>query len=144
MYFSEAKESPEAMERRLKNAMNRDCANVRVLETLERVDRTPAERVSFLERKVAFMPSIIEGHRRVRELRAQHQAGALTDEQLRAAVMELFSAFPAMLEFTFPPGYAVGTIAQETAIARCELSRARWELKIFERTGRIPGRLIRR
>ena len=138
------REAMEAMERRLMAEMARDCANVNVLQTLERVARTPAQRVTWLERKIAAMPRIIEGHRLLRELIARYRAGRLTDDQLRAAGMGLLHAFPEINEFPFPPGYAVGTVAQETARTRCELSRARWELMVFDRTGRIPGRLIRR
>jgi hypothetical protein len=137
------REAMEALERQQIADMARDCANVNVLQTLERVSRSPAERVAWLERKIAAMPRIIEGHRHLRGLIARYQAGRLTEAQLHAAVMGLFNAFPELREFPFPPGYAVGTVAEEVARTRCELSRARWELTVFGRTGRVPGRLIR-
>jgi hypothetical protein len=138
------REAMEAMERRQMADMARDCANVNVLQTLERTARTPAERVAWLERKIAAMPRIIEGHRLLRELIARYRAGRLTDAQLQAAGRGLLHAFPEINEFPFPPGYAAGTVAQEVARTRCELSRARWELMAFDRTGRVPGRLFRR
>jgi hypothetical protein len=138
------RQAMEAMERRMMDEMARDCANVNVLQTLERVARTPAQRVTWLERKIAAMPRIIEGHRLLRELIARFRAGRLTQAQLNAAVTGLLHAFPELSEFQFPPGYAVGTVAEEVARTRCELSRARWELMIFDRTGRVPGRLIGR
>jgi hypothetical protein len=137
------REALEAMERRLMAEMARDCANVEVLQTLERVDRTPAQRVAWLERKISAMPRILEGHRLRRELFARRRAGRLNDSQLRAALMGLHNAFPEISEFPLPVGYAMGTVAQEVAKARCELSRARWELIVFDRTGRVPGRLLR-
>jgi len=136
------REAVEAMERRVMSDMARDCANVDVLQTLERVARTPAQRVTWLERKVAAMPRIVEGNRLLRELIARYRAGRLTDAQLRAAGTGLLHAFPEINEFPFPPGYAVGTVDQEVARTRCELSRARWELMVFNRTGRVPGRLL--
>jgi hypothetical protein len=44
----------------------------------------------------------------------------------------------------FPPQYALSTQDSELANARCELSKARWEFMIAMRTGRVPGRLLRR
>ena len=69
--------------------------------------------------------------------------------QSRSAALRLNArlpadAFPEVSEFPFPPGYAVGTVAQEVARTRCELSRARWELMVFDRTGRVPGRVLAR
>jgi hypothetical protein len=136
------REAVEAMERRLMADMGRDCANVSVLQTLERVARTPAERVTWLERKVAAMPRLIEGHRFLREMTARFRAGRLTQAQLHAARMGVLHAFPEISEFPLPRGYALGTVDQEVARTRCELSRARWELMVFDRTGRVPGRLL--
>ena len=137
------REAMEEMERKLMADMARDCANVDVLQTLERVARSPAERVTWLERKISSMPRILEGHRLLRELFARRRAGRLNNVQLRAALMGLLHAFPEISEFPLPPGYAAGTVDEEVARARCELSRARWELMIFDRTGRVPGRLPR-
>jgi hypothetical protein len=134
----------EAAERQQMAEMARDCANVEVLQTLERVARSPAERVTWLERKIAAMPRVLEGHRLRREMYARRRAGRFNDFQLRAALMGLHNAFPEIREFPIPDGYAMGTVAQERAKAQCELSRARWELMVFSRTGRVPGRLVAR
>jgi hypothetical protein len=138
------RQAQEAMERRLMAEMGRDCANVNVLQTLEREARTPADQVRWLERKVAAMPRIVQGHALLRDLFARRRAGRLSDAQLQAALMGAVHAFPEIMEFPFPRGYAVGTVADEAARARCELSRARWELLVFDRTGRVPGRLLGR
>ena len=137
------REAQEAFDRKLMADMARDCANVEVLQTLDRVGRTPAERVAWLERKISSMPRILEGHRLRRELFARRRAGRLNKVQLNAALMGLHHAFPEIREFPLAEGYAAGTVAQEVAKARCELSRARWELRVFEQTGRVPGRLSR-
>jgi hypothetical protein len=133
----------EEAERKQREVYLRDCANVTVLETLEREARTPAERVKRLERKVAAMPRIVQGHALIRDLMARRRAGRLSDAQLRAALMGVLHAFPELSEFPFPSGYAVGSVADEVARARCELSRARWELLLWNTTGRVPGRLLR-
>jgi hypothetical protein len=137
------REAMEEVERSQIREIARDCANANVLQTLEREARTPAERVVRLERKVAAMPRIVQGHGLVRELIARRRAGRLSDTQLRAALMGVLHAFPEVREFPFPRGYAVGSVADEVAKARCELSRARWELLVWNRTGRVPGRLFR-
>ena len=137
------REAVEEAEKRQIREMARDCANVNVLQTLEREARTPAERVRRLERKVAAMPRIVQGHALIRQLIARRRAGRLSDAQLRAALMGVLHAFPEVGEFPFPSGYAVGSVADEMAKARCELSRARWELLVWNRTGGVPGRLFR-
>lgn len=139
MYF----DVPDEAEKRQKQEIARDCANVDVLQTLEREARTPAERVMRLERKVAAMPRIVQGHALIRELIARWRARRLSDTQLQAALMGVLHAFPEVNEFPFPSGYAVSSVADEAAKARCELSRARWELLVWNRTGRVPGRLFR-
>jgi hypothetical protein len=138
------REAQEASERKLMAELAGDCANVDVLQTLDRVGRTPAERVAWLERKISLMPRILEGHRLKRELFVLRRAGRLNDFQLRAALMGLEHAFPEIIEFRLPDGYAPGTVDQEVAKTRCELSRARWELMVFDRTGRVPGRVLGR
>jgi hypothetical protein len=137
------REAVEEAERRQIQEIARDCTNVDVLQTLERETRTPAERVTWLERKVAAMPRIVQGHAFIRDLIARRRAGRLSDAQLRAALMGVLHAFPEVREFPFPRGYAVGSAAAEVAKARCELSRARWDLMVWNRTGRVPGRLFR-
>jgi hypothetical protein len=137
------RQAVEEAEKRQIQEMARDCANVDVLQTLERIARTPPERVMRLERKVAAMPKIVRGHALIRELIARRRAGRLSDTQFRAALTGVFHAFPEVREFPFPSGYAVGSVANEVAKARCELSRARWELMVWNRTGRVPGRLVR-
>jgi hypothetical protein len=136
------REALEETERKQREEYQRDCANVRVLQTLERESLTPAKRVRRLERKLAAMPKIVLGHKLKRELFARRRAGRLSDAQLRAALMGVLHAFPEVSEFPFPSGYAVGSVADEVAKARCELSRARWEFLVWNRTGRVPGRLL--
>jgi hypothetical protein len=137
------REAAEEAEKRQMQEMARACANVDVLQTLERTARTPVERVRRLERKIAAMPRIVRGHALIRELIARRQAGRLSHTHFRAALTEVLRAFPEVMEFPFPSGYAVGSVADEVAKTRCELSRARWELLVWNRTGRVPGRLVR-
>lgn len=137
------REALEQTERKQREEYLRDCANVRVLQTLEKQARTPGERVRWLERKVAAMPRIVEGHALIRDLIARRRAGRLSGLQLRNAIVGVLNAFPEVREFPFPSGYAVGSVADETAKARCELSRARWEFLVWNRTGKVPGRLVR-
>jgi hypothetical protein len=137
------REALEETERKQREEYLRDCANVRVLQTLEREARTPSERARWLERKVAAMPNIVQGHALIRDLIARRRAGRLSDVQFRSAIVAVLNAFPEVREFPFPRGYVVGSVADETARARCELSRARWEFLVWNRTGKVPGRLVR-
>ena len=138
------REALEETERKQLQEYQRDCANVNVLQTLEKESRTPGERVRWLERKLAAMPRIVQGHKLVRELFERRRRGQLSDQRLRGALIGLHRAFPEIRQFPFPRGYAVGSEANEVARVRCELSRARWEFMVWNRTGRIPGRLTPR
>ncbi len=138
------REALEETERKQREAYERDCANVHVLETLERQYLSPRERVELLERKLAAMPRIVQGHKLIKDLRTKRLTGKLSDAQFRAAIQGVLHAFPEVSRFPFPSGYAIGSAADEVARARCQLSRARWEFLVWNRTGRIPGRLTTR
>jgi hypothetical protein len=135
------REALEETERKQREEYLRDCANVTVLQTLERQSRTPGERVRYLEQKLAAMPRIVRGHELLKELRTKLITGRFTQAQFRAGVISLQHAIPELARFPFPSGYGVGSLADETARAQCELSRARWEFMVWNRTRRIPGRL---
>ena len=136
------RESLEETERKQLQEYQRDCANVNVLETLERQSRTPLDQVHWLERKLAALPRIIQGHNLVQEILRRRRDGRMTDAQVQGALVGVVHAFPEVQEFPFPPGYAVRSVQEEAAIVRCQLSRARWEFLVWNRTGRVPGRLI--
>jgi hypothetical protein len=136
------REALEETERRQREEYLRDCANVTVLQTLERTHRTPGERVRHLEAKLTAMPKLVRGHQLLKELRTKLITGRFTPQQFRAGVRSLLHAIPELAQFPFPQGYAVGSLADETARTRCELSRARYEFLVWNRTGRIPGRLF--
>jgi hypothetical protein len=137
------REALEETERKQREEYQRDCANVTVLQTLERQSLSPGEKVRFLERKLAAMPRIIKGNELIKQLRTKVITGKFSEAQFRAAIPGVLHAFPEVAQFPFPRGYAVGTVADEVARARCQLSRARWEFMVWNRTRRIPGRLVR-
>jgi hypothetical protein len=137
----------EALERGAYDRYTRDCHNVDVLETLERQRLSPAERVRFLERKLAAVPRLVQGHRQLTQLRdlVRRQGRInrpLRPDQIEAARRGILTAFPEIAEFPFPPGYAVGSEADERTRVQCQLSRARWELMSLSRHGTIPGRRL--
>lgn len=133
---------PGAEEQRLLRSYQNTCRGVRVLQTLSRQAMSPAQTVTHLERKLAAVPRLVEGWQRLRQLLRIMQGRP--KHQLNAALQGLAHAYPELVEFPFPPGYAVGSVDHERAIVACELAKARWELAIYQRTGRIPGRLIRK
>jgi len=135
------REALEETERKQREEYERDCANIRMLKTLERQSLSPGERVRMLERKLAAMPRIVQGYKLIEDLRWRRLTGKLSDAQFRAAIQGVLHAFPEVAQFPFPPGYAVESVADEVARVRCQLSRARWEFLVWNRTGRIPGRL---
>ena len=63
---------------------------------------------------------------------------------MMGALRSLLRLFPELVEFPFPQGYFVSSLANELANTRCELSQARWEFSTTQRTGRVPGRLVPR
>ncbi len=135
------REALEETERKQREEYLRDCADVTVLETLERQSLTPGERVRHLERKLAAMPRIVRGYELITDLRTRRLTGRLSPAQFRAAISGVLHAFPELGQFPFPRGYAVRSVGDETAIVKCQLSRARWEFMVWNRTRRIPGRL---
>lgn len=133
------REALEETERKQREEYLRDCANVRVLETLERQPMTPGERVRFLERKLAAMPRIIQGNDLIKQMKTRLITGRITEQQFRNSIPGILHAFPEVSQFPFPPGYAVRSLAEETAIVKCQLSKARWAFMVWNRTHRMPG-----
>lgn len=118
---------PAPTEQQLQQQYEHDCAGVRVLERLERVERTPQERVHQLERRLRRLPEVFKALQ-------QAKASSPKDE------VEFYKA---QVWPEFGEGYVMRDLQDELARARCELAKARWELSVFERTGRIPGRLLK-
>jgi hypothetical protein len=132
----------QATEEGLRQAYLRDCAGRRILRTLQREPMTPLNRIRFLERRLAAMPRLVQGHRLVSRLVDQYRSGRISRQQMMAALRGLLRAFPELVEFPFPRGYFVSSLANELANTRCELSQARWEFFTAQRTGRMPPRLV--
>jgi hypothetical protein len=137
-------QATQATQEGLRQAYLRDCAGRRILRTLQREPKTPLNRIRFLERKLAAMPRLVQGHRLVSRLVDQYRGGRISRQQMMGALRGLLRAFPELIEFPFPRGYFVSSLANELANARCELSQARWEFFSAQRTGRVPGRLVPR
>lgn len=133
----------QATERRLYRTQARDCRGVRVLQTLSRTPMTLEERVHFFERKLPAVPRLVAGHRLMMQVMRAARAGA-PRAAVGDAIRGVLHAYPELVEFPFPRGYVVGSVEHERAIVRCELSRARWELAVHRRGGRIPGRRLLR
>jgi hypothetical protein len=128
------RQAMEETERRQYEEYVRDCAGLRMIEALEREELSPLERVQRAERILRVMPAVF---RMKREGEARVKARRMSSSQLGAMLSDLLT------RMGFPGGYALGSEADELARARCALSKARWEFMVFQRTGRIPGRLLR-
>jgi hypothetical protein len=124
----------EETERRQHQEYLRDCAGQEMIQVLERQALSPLERVQRAERVLRVMPAVF---RMKREGEARVRAHRMSFAEFNATLSDL------LVRMGFPRGYALGSEADELARARCALSKARWEFLVFQRTGRIPGRLIR-
>jgi hypothetical protein len=90
---------------------------------------SPLERVRFWEKVIDWLPKIFESKRKLEEKVRAHEMSP-TDAAANLAWQ---------MRHVFPPGYALRNLDSELAAARCALSKARWQLMAWQRTGRIPG-----
>jgi hypothetical protein len=129
------REAMEETERKQYEEYQRDCSGRRILQTLERESLSPLERVRRLERKLAGIPHMFELYHKLQDLLRRRAISPVRFESARRGLL---------VAHGFPPQYALSTQDSELANARCELSKARWEFMVAMRTGRVPGRLLRR
>ena len=128
------RQAMEETERRQHEEYLRDCSGQEMIQVLERQALSPLERVQRAERVLRVMPAVF---RMKREGEARVKAHRMSPDELSTQLSDL------LVRMGFPRGYALGSEADELARARCALSKARWEFLVFQRTGRIPGRLLR-
>ena len=114
------REAMEELDRKLYEEYTRNCAGIRILERLERKAISPSERVQGLERRIQTIPLLFQKMRSI-----EHES----DRAQREKHMQDFREHQVTGEFPrFPEGYALRSEEAELATARCELSKARWEL----------------
>jgi hypothetical protein len=162
------KEAMESTERGLYEEYRRDCAGVQVLRRFDRSEGfSPHEEVQRLERKVKNLPGILMKREEKRKkitmslpaisnrLKGQGAWGPLgrpdfiepseqereAEEQLRLR-RDLQEWEEAVIWPKFGRDYVLGSIEDESAKARCELSEARWEHWIYTRTGKLSERRL--
>ena len=122
------REAIEQMERRAFEDYSRACAGVDVIQWLRRPPLSLGEEIAFWEKVLTWLPRLFdlkrEAERRARE-------GRITMEEARAIVRREMNR-------VFPPGYALGSLADELARARCALSKVRWQQAALQNRGRVP------
>lgn len=121
------REAMESIGQGLQAEVKRNCAGVNVLKTLSRESLSPLEKVKKLERKLAVISRLVQGQKLVSTIVGRYQMGKINKKTLMRSLAGIVRAFPELKEFPFPPGYAVGSEAQERSIVQCELSQARWD-----------------
>jgi hypothetical protein len=118
----------EQMERRAFEDYSRACSGVNVLQWLRRPPLSLGEEIAFWEKVLTWLPRLFdlkrEAERRARE-------GRMTMDEARAIVR-------LQMNRVFPPGYALGSLADELARARCALSKVRWQHASRQSRGRTP------
>jgi len=122
------REAIEQMERRAFEDYSRACSGVNVLQWLRRPPLSLGEEIAFWEKVLTWLPRLFnlkrEAERRARE-------GRMTMDEARAIVR-------LQMNRVFPPGYALGSLADELARARCALSKVRWQHAARQNRGRTP------
>jgi len=122
------REAIEQMERRAFEDYSRTCAGVNVLQWLRRPPLSLGEEIAFWEKVLTWLPRLFdlkrEAERRARE-------GRMTVDEARAIVRHAMNR-------VFPPGYGLGSLADELARARCALSKVRWQHAARQNRGRTP------
>jgi hypothetical protein len=125
--------------------MDRDCASVLVLETLDRQPTTLSERAQQLESRIAEIQQLFGMQRDVelmpRRLVVAIARGELTQEAAVDLLTMMRAAFEHLVSMTLGPGQRLSP--QHLARAHCQLSRLRWEMITLVRHGAVPGRLLR-
>ena len=122
------REAIEQMERSAFEDYSRACAGVNVLQWLRRPPLSLAEEIAFWERVIIWLPRLFD-FKREAERRARE--GRMTVDEARAIVRR-------QMNRVFPPGYALGSLADELARARCALSKVRWQHAARQNRGRTP------
>jgi hypothetical protein len=140
------REAQEAYDRKLMDDYARDCAGRRLFERLERDPGTAETRVRRFERRLAeVVPRLFSIKRahdaRMAVLKRELASGAVSRESFERQRANMARTLRIQIDDEYGPGYALGTEQEELANARCALSKARWELRTRQRTGRVPGRL---
>jgi len=132
-------------ERRQALEYERVCAGVRLFQPLERRGFSPEENVKRFERRLSGLPRVFQMKREMAQalmdLRAKRDRGEITRDKFEFERARREMEFQKIIEREFSPGYILGTLEGELANARCGLAKARWELLVATRTGRVPGRL---
>lgn len=118
----------EQMERRAFENYSRACSGVNVLQWLRRPPLSLGEEIAFWEKVLTWLPRLFDLKRE-----AEHRAreGRMTMDEARAIVR-------LQMNRVFPPGYALGSLADELARARCALSKVRWQHAARQNRGRTP------
>ena len=122
------REAIEQMERRAFEDYSRACSGVNVLQWLRRPPLSLSEEIAFWEKVITWLPRLFDLKRKA-ERRARE--GRMTMDEARATVR-------LQMNRVFPPGYALGSLADELARARCALSKVRWQQAARQNRGRIP------
>jgi hypothetical protein len=135
-YHRTPMDEPERRWGRVYNEYVNDCRGVRLLSRLERNRLSPADRVRQFDRRLALIPRLFEIKRYID---ARHRANPSDP-----AVPLLRRQLQEIIDREFGRGYWLSSEQQELARARCELSRARWELLVYTQHGTIPGRPLQR
>ncbi len=122
------REAIEQMEQRMFEEYSRACAGVNVLQWLRRQHLSLTEEIAFWERVIIWLPRLFdlkhEAERRVREG--------------RMILAEAHTSLRREMNRVFPSGYALGSLADELARARCALSKLRWRRAARQSQGRTP------
>ncbi|HEU0178988.1 MAG TPA: hypothetical protein VFV58_32385 [Blastocatellia bacterium] len=122
------REAIEQMERRAFEDYSRACSGVNVLQWLRRPPLSLVEEIAFWEKVLTWLPRLFDLKR---EAERKAREGRMTMDEARAIVRR-------EMNHVFPPGYALGSLADELARARCALSKARWQLAARQNRGRTP------
>jgi hypothetical protein len=122
------REAIEQMERRAFEDYSRACSGVNVLQWLRRPPLSLDEEIAFWEKVLTWLPRLFDLKR---EAERQAREGRMTMDEARAIVR-------LNMNRVFPPGYALGSLADELARARCALSKVRWQYAARQNRGRAP------
>jgi hypothetical protein len=122
------REAIEQMERRAFEDYSRACSGVNVLQWLRRPPLSLGEEIAFWEKVLTWLPRLFNLKR---EAERRASEGRMTMDEARAIVR-------LQMNRVFPPGYALGSLADELARARCALSKVRWQHAARQNRGRTP------
>jgi outer membrane protein OmpA-like peptidoglycan-associated protein len=119
-------------DRKLLDEYNRACQGVTVLQFLRRgTTEFPADPVLFWEKVISWLPGLFKDKREAEQLVREGRLSPTDKIELIRFKMNK----------VFPPGYKLGTEAEELARARCALAEERWrsQAKTAPRPGPIPS-----